>query len=620
MCYTYCIIIGDNMVGSYIFQICGLFYTLLIFIIYFSKQRVNNIETKIYKYLLISDIIILIIDIISVSFIYSMDYFPLLNLIFGKFYLIMLILWETILLIYVFIISCNDPRKLPKVEKNTFIAATIVFSLCAICIILLPLEFVKTNNAVYSNGLAANFTYATCALFILAYSIQIIKNFKFIKTQKYTPIILFIILIIIGALVQFNFPQLLVVSFITAFVTCLMYFTIENPDVKMIKALNMAKEVADKANNAKTEFLSSMSHEIRTPLNAIVGFSESLKDEKLSVKAKDEVDDIISASETLLEIVNGILDISKIEANKLEIVNSEYDIQKLFKELTSLTKVRIGKKPIDLKVDIDATLPQFLYGDASRLKQIILNLLTNAAKYTDKGQIEFSVHSVISGDVCRLIISVKDTGRGIKKENIDKLFTKFERLDERNSTIEGTGLGLAITKKLVELMHGSIIVDSVYGEGSKFTVSIDQSVVKNPTIKIEKEEPTSTPSLNNYKGKKVLIVDDNELNLKVAARLLEPYEMNIDQSSSGDDAINKIIDGKVYDLILLDDMMPHKSGGETLAELKQIDGFAMPVVVLTANAIEGMKEKYLDMGFDDYLAKPISKEELKRVLQKYLDK
>ena len=280
--------------------------------------------------------------------------------------------------------------------------------------------------------------------------------------------------------------------------------------------------------------------------------------------------------------------------------------------------MRIGEKPINLNVMIDESLPPVLYGDYTRLKQIILNLLTNAAKYTDKGQIDFTVNSVKSGDACRLIISVKDTGRGIKQENIDKLFTKFERLDEKNSTIEGTGLGLAITKKLINLMNGSIVVKSTYGEGSNFIVSLDQLIVKNPTIK--KAEEIVNDNVNNYIGKRILIVDDNELNLKVAARLLQPYEMNIDQINNGDGAIDKIINGNVYDLILLDDMMPHKSGSETLAELKQISGFNMPVVVLTANAIEGMKQKYLDMGFDDYLAKPIAKEELKRVLQKYLNK
>ena len=223
-----------------------------------------------------------------------------------------------------------------------------------------------------------------------------------------------------------------------------------------------------------------MSHEIRTPLNAIVGFSNMLLDDKtLPDSAKDEVKDIVMASDNLLEIVNGILDISKIEAGKLEIVDGEYDFNKVINELISLTKGRIADKPIELITKVDEVIPKVLYGDATRLKQICVNILTNAVKYTKKGSITFSVNSVIKGDVCRLIIAVEDTGIGIKQENINKLFNKFERLDlEENITIEGTGLGLAITKKLVDLMHGAIVVQSVYGKGSKFTVSIDQMIVK----------------------------------------------------------------------------------------------------------------------------------------------
>ena len=332
----------------------------------------------------------------------------------------------------------------------------------------------------------------------------------------------------------------------------------------------------------------------------------------------EEVDDIISASSTLLEIVNGILDISKIEANKIEIVDNEYDISKVLKELVNLTKVKIGAKPIDLKVNIAKDLPQYLYGDQLRVKQVILNLLTNAAKYTDSGVINFDVTSVIANDSCRLIISVKDTGRGIKKENIDKLFTKFERLDEENSTIEGTGLGLAITKKLVTMMGGKIVVKSEYQKGSDFIVAIDQKIVANPTIK-EENEIALNKSLSTYKDKKILLVDDNNMNLKVAKRLLQIYEVQIDTCDNGNDTINKIKNNENYDLILLDDMMPGKSGCETLKELKEIPNFKIPVVVLTANAIEGMKEKYLDAGFDDYLAKPIAKDELKRILAKFLN-
>ena len=219
--------------------------------------------------------------------------------------------------------------------------------------------------------------------------------------------------------------------------------------------------------------------------------------------------------------------------------------------------------------------------------------------------------------LCRLIISVTDSGTGIKKENIEKLFTKFERFEHKNSTIEGTGLGLAITKKLVELMNGKIVVQSEYGSGSKFTIAIDQKIVDNPTIELYKEEVIEEIDCS---GKKIVIVDDNSINLKVSSKFLSKYNLSIETLDSGFDLLEKIIDGEKYDLILLDDMMPNLSGKETLKELKTISDFNIPTIVLTANAISGMKEEYLSSGFDDYLAKPINKAELNRIIKKYLVK
>ena len=453
--------------------------------------------------------------------------------------------------------------------------------------------------------------------------IILIKNYKKIKNKKNLPFLFFLIFIIIAMLLRVYNPTLIVIPAIIVYINMIMYFTIENPDVKLIEEINKAKESAIKASNAKTEFLSNMSHEIRTPLNAIVGFSEALqRDERIPVEAKEDIKDIVMASDSLLEIVNGILDISKIEADKLEIVNTTYSPKKVFDELVVLTRGRLGfEKQIEFKTSFSSDIPATLYGDYARVKQIVLNLLTNAVKYTNEGYINFTVECVnINKDLCRLIISVEDTGIGIKQENLNKLFNKFERLDLKdNITIEGTGLGLAITKKLVDMMNGKIVVQSVFGKGSKFTVSIDQRIVKNPTIKVE--AINTTHEHIEVKNKTVLVVDDNKINLKVAERLLQTYGVNVECVESGFICIDNLKSGKKYDLILMDDMMPKMSGVETLQKIKvEIPEFDIPVIALTANALTGMREKYLADGFNDYLAKPINKDELNRIINEYLNK
>ena len=471
----------------------------------------------------------------------------------------------------------------------------------------------------YSYGLSADFITLIFVINLFLSLLVGLSKIKTIKIKKLLPLFLLFLMMGLCVIIRTIEPGLNILSCIMAFVTLFMYFTIENPDMKMVQQLNIARDQADKANNAKSEFLSSMSHEIRTPLNAIVGFSQALSEEDIPDSAKEEVKDIMSASESLLELVNGILDISKIEANKLEIINNDYKPKEMLHDLVALTKARMGDKNLDLRIKFDETIPDVLYGDKTRVKQIILNLLTNSVKYTKEGFIEFKVNSVIKGNVCRLIVSVEDSGIGIKKENIEKLFTKFERLDEHdNVTIEGTGLGLAITKRLVELMNGKIVVQSDYGVGSKFTVSIDQRIIKMKEENVEVKEVVNDDNYSDFSDKHILLVDDNMLNIKVAERLLKNYNVNVKSLNNGFDAIDIINNGEKFDLILMDDMMPKLSGVETFKKLKENSNFSIPTVILTANAIEGMKDKYLKEGFDDYLSKPIVKDELNRVLNKFL--
>ena len=596
---------------------CALILATLLITIFFSKKRAKNDDTKIYTYLLISSFIdslllfvILLIGYVSPN---SEAVIFLLN----KIDFSMYILWIWLMFIYFFKISITKDKVLKY--YNIILKSTFIINIILILVMwILPINIINQNGQMGVTGIAVDFAMYVFVIYLLLIIMVSLFKFKIIN-KKYAPLYLLIILLGISLVIKKYNPTFLFTSAVISYVNLIMFFTIENPDVKMVKELEVAKSSAEKANKAKSEFLSSMSHELRTPLNAIVCFSELLETkEGLDEESKSFAKDIVSASHNLLELVNGVLDISKIEAGKMELINKEYNPYDLFNSLGTMVIPRIGDKNITFETHLASDLPGTLKGDTGKIKQIVLNLLTNAVKYTDEGYISYKVNSLndFKNNKCYMYVTVTDSGRGIKPEDLDRLFVKFERLDEdKNSSIEGTGLGLAITQSLANLMGGKITVVSKYGEGSTFKFVFVQEIIKEEN-EISLEEVKEETLNYDFTGKNILVVDDSKLNLRVAQNVLKTFNANVMTSTSGQECLNLCKTNK-YDIILMDIMMPLMNGIETLKRIR-IDDKKVPVIALTADAVEGMEEKYLKEGFNDYLSKPIDRNKLGIILNKYL--
>jgi signal transduction histidine kinase/CheY-like chemotaxis protein len=386
---------------------------------------------------------------------------------------------------------------------------------------------------------------------------------------------------------------------------------------------------SENANTAKSQFLSTMSHEIRTPMNAIIGFSELALLEEPAPKVAEYVAGIKHAGSGLLAIINDILDFSKIESGKFEINPARYTLSSLLNDVVTIIRIRLNDKPLAFKINIDTSLPKTLFGDEVRIRQVLLNLLTNAVKYTREGQIVFTVNGEIhNDDMLWIKFDIADTGIGIKEEDIKKLFGNFVRLDsDKNRSVEGTGLGLAITQRLCQIMDGSLTVQSVYGTGSTFTFRLPQKILERQpmgTVALTYENKPLVRESDIVRftapGARVLIVDDISSNLMVAEGLLSPYGMKVDCCAGGSEAVT-LASQNQYDIIFMDHLMPGMDGVEAAARIRERerqDDRKVPIVALTADAIAGMKEMFLSKGFNDYISKPIEIAKLDKIIRKWI--
>jgi signal transduction histidine kinase/ActR/RegA family two-component response regulator len=470
--------------------------------------------------------------------------------------------------------------------------------------------------------------FAVSAIFMLA------ALRKFNRRQKLS-VILYVVLSMSGAAIQLLFlPNVLINIFTISLAYVVILFSLETPEyqqlVETMEELRIANEKAQVANEAKSRFLARMSHEIRTPINAVLGMDEMILRESGEEQIIEYARNIESAGNTLLTIINDILDFSKIESGRMELYPTEYELKDMLEKTRQIIAPRADEKQLQLLINCEHSVPRRLVGDELRIRQILMNLLTNAVKYTKEGTVTLQIkwQKKNENEIC-LLASVEDTGIGIAPENQEKLFTSFERVDVENThNIEGTGLGLAITKQMVELMQGKIGVYSTVGKGSLFYVELPQKVADwEPVGDLTgKEAAEDKPAEHRYKEKfrapqaKILVVDDLPMNLLVMQGLLKKTEVVIDTALSGAATLQLCAEQK-YDMIFLDQMMPEMDGMETLhrlRETKDSPNADTPVIVLTANAIDGAAEEYLAAGFDDYVSKPATGEVLENVLLKYL--
>ena len=528
---------------------------------------------------------------------------------FNRMDFILLIAFTNCLFFYTLLISRPNIKKNPRKVFSTFIGIDII---TVLILLMFPVNIISSNGHFSVDGFAVNLTYLLCGFYILTSIIIAFLNIKKMD-KRYVPIFA-ITGIIIFLLIVFKInPYLTVVSITLTFVDYIMYHSIENPDMQMIEELTKAKNLSEKYNNDKSIFLFNMTQQIREPLSIIKNKTEKIFELEDVEEIKELVFSIKNAEQRISYVVNGVLDVSAIDSKKIKIVESQYKLDNLLKEVSIRAEIEASKKDLEFRTNFDSTLPSILYGDSIRMKQIINSLITNSIKYTKKGFIELNVNSIVRFDVCRLIISIKDSGRGINLDQVNNLFEKASKEEFDYSKIDDKEITLEVAKKMVNLIGGTITVQSEKNKGSEFTLIIDQKIANDNnrfSKMVEAYEQTT-------KQKKILFVNDkpDESNL-FQKRLSSKYEITL--SKNGQDCLNRVRNNEEFDLIVIREEMEKLDAHKVLIKLNQIKGFNIPVVLLSDEKED--KKKLLREGFKDVFSKSTPLNTLVKILDKNIAK
>lgn len=578
--------------------IVSFIYTMLTSIVYFSKNRINNSENAVYEKLLSITPIGLLLEIgCNVTAICKMN--ELVSSIISRIYLIFILVWLTTFTLYILTITKYKGDKLTEYKNSKIRKSIIIGSIFSILLLIfLPIDFVLEKNSAYLGGMGIVFLLAITFLLIILDFILFIKYFKNMTFREKVPMLL--LLLLIGGLLLVNniAPEIQIISSSFALITVIMYFTIENPDKKLLEEIHTSKKIADAANEDKSMLIYNMMNEVKSIASDINKSSEVILNSNNLEENRFFAREIISSNNKLYSMANNIYNIDVIDDINVKTVKNKYNIKLLLKEVISKNKELFEDKDISFRFNIDSNLPNTLYGDSINLKNVLNTIMGNSYKYTDKGYVELSVNAIFKKDIVRLIIKIEDSGIGIKAEDLDKCLNKNTK--DQNS--------LYGARKTINIMGGNLLISSEYNKGTIVTIILDQKIYTN-----------NKDNYDNYvNNKKILIIDDNNSSIKLISKILDKHNILYDSSNLGKEALDRIRKGDKYDLILLDEDMPYMDGINVMNKLNKIKGFDTKVILLTKNSNIIYDDIYKDSGFSDYIIKPIDKDDLMNKINKYL--